>query len=69
MDWGPYVGITFHLAVNGLSMAMVLLNSFVLYAGCLVSYRIQDRPKEFYVSLLALGCGVFGVVLSQDLFW
>lgn len=63
------LGITFHLAMNGLTLIMTLLNAIVLYCGCLASYGIEDRPKEFYACLLALGAGVFGVFLSQDLFW
>lgn len=67
--WVAQLGISFHLAVDGLSMVMVLLNAVVLFSGCLVSYQIQDRAKEFYVFLLVLGAGVFGVFMSQDLFW
>ncbi len=79
LEFGPYpwmgtggslpLGINFHLALDGMTMVLVLLNAVVLHAGCLVSFSIEDRPKEFYVSLLALGAGVFGVFMSQDLFW
>lgn len=76
MDLGAWVpsqsiklGITFHLALDGVRVVLTLLNAFVLYCGCLVSYGIDDRPKEFYACLLALGAGVFGVFLFQDLFW
>lgn len=75
-DWIPsalakdlQLGITFSLGVNGLSLVMTLLNALVLFTGCLVSYGIEDRPKEFYACLLALGAGVFGVFLFEDLFW
>ncbi len=63
------LGISFHLAMNGLTLIMTLLNAIVLFCACLVTYGIEDRPKEFYSCLLALGAGVFGVFLSQDLFW
>jgi NADH-quinone oxidoreductase subunit M len=66
---GIKLGITFHLAMDGLTLVLTLLNAVVLQAACQVSYSVEDRPKEFYVCLLALGAGVFGVFLFQDLFW
>ncbi len=69
VDWAPSLGIGFRLGVDGISIAMVVLTSVVIWAGCYVSRSIQDRVKEHYILLLALVTGVFGVFLSLDLFF
>jgi NADH-quinone oxidoreductase subunit M len=48
---------------------MLFLTAVVIFAGVLVSWSVQDRTKEFYLSLIALVTGVFGVFASRDLFW
>jgi NADH-quinone oxidoreductase subunit M len=69
VDWVPSLGLSFHLGVDGIGMAMVLLTAFTIFTGVLVSYRIQTRVKEYYINLLALVTGVFGVFISLDLFF
>jgi len=69
MDWVPSLGIHHQLAVDGISVAMVLLTAIVYTAGALVSWKIEKRSKDFYILLNALVTGVFGVFLSMDLFF
>ncbi len=69
VPWVPSVGIGFRLGVDGISIAMAVLTSVVIWAGCYVSRSIKDRVKEHYILLLALVTGVFGVFLSLDLFF
>jgi NADH-quinone oxidoreductase subunit M len=67
--WIPTLGLSFSLGVDGISMALVLLTAFTIFTGVLVSYRIETRVKEYYISLLALVTGVFGVFVSLDMFF
>ena len=67
-DWVPSLGLGFRIGVDGISVAMVVLTSVVIWAGCYVSSSIQDRVKEHYILLLLLVTGVFGVFLAIDLF-
>ena len=68
--WVESVGITWSVGIDGMSVAMVLLNSLVLFAGCLVSgHAIRDRVKEYFILFLALGAGVFGVFIVKDMFF
>jgi NADH-quinone oxidoreductase subunit M len=60
--------INFHLGVDGISVAMILLTSFVLIAGVLVSWNIEKMTKEFYFLLLLLALGAYGFFISLDLF-
>jgi NADH-quinone oxidoreductase subunit M len=60
--------INFHLGVDGISVAMILLTSFVLVAGVLVSWQVEKMTKEFFILLLLLALGAFGFFISLDLF-
>jgi len=69
VDWVPSLGLGFRLGADGISVAMTVLTSVVIWTGCFVSGSIQDRVKEHYILLMALVVGVFGVFLSLDLFF
>jgi NADH-quinone oxidoreductase subunit M len=62
-------GITLHLAVDGIAAPLVLLTGIVIFAAVFVSWNITYRNKDFFVLLFLLVAGVFGVFLSQDLFF
>ena len=62
-------GISLFLAIDGIAAALVLLNGIVACAGVLVSWKIDYRNKDFFVLFWALVAGVFGVYISQDLFF
>lgn len=67
-EWFPALHIGFHLGVDGISVAMVLLTAFVVVAGILVSWNIEKMTKEFYFLLLLLSLGAYGFFISLDLF-
>ncbi len=69
VSWVETMNLSFRLGVDGIGVAMVLLTSLVIWAGCYVSCSIKDRVKEHYILLMALVVGVFGVFLSLDLFF
>ncbi|MCH6556530.1 MAG: NADH-quinone oxidoreductase subunit M, partial [Chloroflexi bacterium] len=75
LDWLENVaflgenGITYHLAVDGISAPMVLLTGIVIFAGVFISWNIDYRNKDYFVLLFLLVSGVFGVFLSLDLFF
>ncbi len=66
--WFPGWNISFHLGVDGISIAMILLTSFVVIAGILVSWNIEKMTKEFYFLLVLLSLGAYGFFISLDLF-
>jgi len=69
IEWIPGSGITYHLAVDGVSISLVLLTGLVIFTGVFASWTITHRTKEFYALLLVLVTGVFGVFLSWNLFF
>ena len=66
--WFPAWNISFHLGVDGISVAMILLTAFVVIAGVLVSWNVTKMTKEFYFLLIMLSMGAYGFFVSLDLF-
>jgi len=67
-NWFPSWNISFHLGVDGISVAMILLTAFVVIAGVLVSWNVTKMTKEFYFLLILLSMGAYGFFVSLDLF-
>ena len=67
-NWFPNWNISFHIGVDGISVAMILLTAFVVIAGVLVSWNVEKMTKEFYFLLLLLSFGAYGFFISLDLF-
>lgn len=68
IPWLPALGITYAAGVDGISLPMVLMAALVLFSGVLVSWNVEDRPREFYSFMMFLGASVLGVFCSLDLF-
>ena len=69
VPWIRALGIGFHLGMDGISAALILLHALCAFTGVLISYAIRDRVKEYFIFYLILITGVFGVFLSLDLFF
>jgi NADH-quinone oxidoreductase subunit M len=68
-NWIPQFGIRFHLALDGLSLALLLLTFFLGLMAILASWtEIQDRIGFFHFNLLWVLGGITGVFLAIDLF-
>jgi NADH-quinone oxidoreductase subunit M len=67
--WIPQFGIHFHLAIDGLSLALVLLTFFLGIMAILSSWtEIRQRVGFFHFNLLWVLAGITGVFLAVDLF-
>jgi NADH-quinone oxidoreductase subunit M len=67
--WSDELGIAFYLGVDGIGGPLVFASAILLFAGIFVSWHIEDRTKEFYMSLLILAAATIGVFMSLDLFF
>ena len=65
-SWVPGVGINYIAAVDGLSATLVLLTAVVGVGGVLISWGIEDRPREFFAFFMLLIAGVQGVFIAVD---
>jgi NADH-quinone oxidoreductase subunit M len=64
-DWG----ISYKMGIDGISLFLVLLTTLLGPIVILASWNdIQDRLKEFLISLLILQVGMIGVFVTLDLF-
>ena len=68
LRWIPALGISYHVGVDGMNLPLVLLTGVVIVTGVLISWGIDDRPREFFAFLFILATGVFGTFASLDLF-
>ncbi|PYO26247.1 MAG: hypothetical protein DMD73_13100 [Gemmatimonadetes bacterium] len=69
LPWIPAWGIRYTVAVDGISLFMVLLTTFLVPLSVLGSYAyITTRERGFYALMLALTSGMIGVFVSLDLF-
>jgi len=66
--WYAPLNINYHIGVDGISVAMILLTAFVVTAGVLVSWNAEKYGKEFFFLLLFLSVGAYGFFISLDLF-
>ena len=67
-SWFAPLNIHYHVGVDGISIAMILLTAFVVLAGILVSWTMETLSKEFFFLLLVLSVGAYGFFISLDLF-
>jgi NADH-quinone oxidoreductase subunit M len=69
VSWISYPPIRYHVAVDGLSLWLVLLSTLLTPIAVLVSWKyIDHRIKEYYAFLILLEFGVIGVFVAVDLF-
>ena len=67
--WIPAYGISYHLGVDGLSVWLVILTTFLTPIALLGSWSsIHDRVRGFNVFMLLLEAGMVGVFVALDLF-
>src|ERR1700720_3964787 len=68
-DWIPSIGAKYHLGIDGISLLLVMLTTFLGMIAILSSWSaIHQRTKEYYILLLLLQTGMIGVFVSLDFF-
>jgi NADH-quinone oxidoreductase subunit M len=67
LSWIPAINAFYHLGIDGLSLPMVILMTFLGVLAVLVSWKIELRPKEYFIWLLLLETSILGVFCSLDL--
>jgi NADH-quinone oxidoreductase subunit M len=68
-SWIPSIGVTYFLGLDGISLWLVMLTTFLSPIAILCSFEaIKHRTKEYYVFMLVLETGMLGVFLSLDFF-
>jgi NADH-quinone oxidoreductase subunit M len=65
--WFSLIGANWHLGIDGISAAMVLLTGILTPLAILISWEIEDRPNTHLALLLFFETGLMGVFVSMDL--
>src|SRR5512133_3969738 len=67
-DWIPALGIRYAVGIDGISLLLVLLTTFIMPLCVLCSWRyIETRVKEFLFALLVIETAMVGVFCALDL--
>jgi NADH-quinone oxidoreductase subunit M len=65
--WIRSLGISYALGVDGVSLWMVLLTTFLFPLAILASWKVDRNVHLYMISMLVLECGVLGTFLALDL--
>ncbi|MFN8527583.1 MAG: NADH-quinone oxidoreductase subunit M [Anaerolineae bacterium] len=65
--WFPVLGVNWHLGIDGISAAMILLTGILTPLGVLISFEIEDRVNFHMAFILFFAAGSFGVFSAMDL--
>lgn len=67
VPWFQLLDANWHVGVDGISVAMVLLTGILTPLAVLISWEIDDRPNTHLALLLFFEAGLMGVFVSMDL--
>jgi len=67
VSWIPGLSVQYYMGVDGLSLPLLLLTTFIGMVAVFVSWKIDLRVREYFAWLLVLETGILGVFCSLDL--
>ncbi len=67
-EWIPTWNVYYRLGVDGISLPLVILTSFVTMLAAVASWSINKQHKGYFILFLLLETGMLGVFLSLDFF-
>ena len=65
--WIPQLGLNWSLAVDGLSMPLIVLTGLVTTLAILAGWKVKQKPRLFYALMLVMFSAQIGVFAAQDL--
>jgi NADH-quinone oxidoreductase subunit M len=73
IEWIPSLNIAFYVGVDGLSLLLVILTTFIMPIATFSSFQMhvleeRGRQKLYFIFILLLETAMLGVFMSQDLF-
>ncbi len=63
--WVHVIGLDYALAVDGLSLPLVLMNGVLCLVAAIASRKIENRPRIYFALLLVISAAVNGAFLAQ----
>lgn len=66
--WFPEWGMSYFLGIDGISLLLVLLTTFLMILCVLISWKaIENRVKEYFIAFLFLETACIGTLCALDL--
>jgi len=67
VSWVPQANMNYYLAVDGLSLPMLVLSALLTFLAVVASWKIDAKPAFYFSMLMLLQVGMNGVFLALDL--
>jgi NADH-quinone oxidoreductase subunit M len=68
VSWIGALGVSYFVGIDGLTIWLVILSTFLMPVAVLASWNVTKRVREYMVFLLILETGMLGVFVSFDMF-
>src|SRR6266536_2030053 len=68
VPWMRFYGIEYLVGIDGISLFLVLLTTFLMPIAILASWSVKDKIKEYLFFMLILETGILGAFIALDLF-
>lgn len=68
VTWFEPLHINYSVGVDGISVAMLLLSSVIVFTGTFASWQLKPLTKEYFLWFTLLSMGVFGFFITVDMF-
>jgi NAD(P)H-quinone oxidoreductase subunit 4 len=65
--WAEPIGLSYSLAVDGLSMPLLTLNGFITIIALFATAENSERPRLKYPLFLLINAGIAGALMAQNL--
>ena len=66
--WIGALGVSYYVGVDGISLWLVILTTFLMPISVLASWHVTKRVREYMIFMLVLETGMIGVFVSLDMF-
>ncbi len=66
-SWIPQIGLNWSLAVDGLSLPLIILSGLITTLAILASWKVTNKPRLFYALMLVMYSAQIGVFAAQDM--
>lgn len=67
-SWIPAFNVEYRVGIDGLSLPLIILSTFICVLACIASWNIEKMLKGYMCLFLFLEAGIMGVFLSLDFF-
>lgn len=65
--WYPQIGVSYHVGVDGISLALLLLTAILTPLAALASFSITEQVKTYFLLFLLLETAMLGTFVALDL--